>query len=110
MTATELSNTNSYAYAPNKFRLEITFSNPIVNDYPEAEFKDYIHETGLPVNKFTTITALLYDSSNGAETPSSSSEFILASSCDIKLVDGMTIGERDNIESLLSKGVYTHET
>lgn len=110
VTATELSNTNSYAYAPNKFRLEITFSNPIVNDYPEAEFKDYIHETGLPVNKFTTITALLSDSSNGAETPSSSSEFILASSCDIKLVDGMTIGERDIIESLLSKGVYTHET
>lgn len=110
ITATELSNTNSYAYAPNKFRMEITFSSPIVNDYPEAEFKDYIHETGLPVNKFTTITALLSDSSNGAETPSSSSEFILASSCDIKLVDGMTIGERDNIESLLSKGVYTHET
>lgn len=110
VTATEITNTNSYAYAPNKFRLEITFSNPIVNDYPEAEFKDYIYETGLPVNKFTTITALLSDSSNGAETPSSSSEFILASSCDIKLIDGMTIGERDNIESLLSKGVYTHET
>lgn len=110
VTATEITNTNSYGYAPNKFRLEITFSNPIVNDYPESEFKDYIHETGLPVNKFTTITALLSDSSNGAETPSSSSEFILASSCDIKLIDGMTIGERDNIESLLSKGVYTHET
>lgn len=110
VTATEITNVNSYGYAPNKFRLEITFFNPIVNDYPEAEFKDYIHETGLPVNKFTTITALLSDSSNGAETPSSSSEFIIASSCDIKLIDGMTIGERDNIESLLSKGVYTHET
>lgn len=110
VTATEITNVNSYGYAPNKFRLEITFFNPIVNDYPEAEFKDYIHETGLPVNKFTTITSLLSDSSNGAETPSSSSEFILASSCDIKLVDGMTIGERDNIESQLSKGVYTHET
>ena len=110
ITATEITNTNSYGYAPNKFRLEITFYNPIVNDYPEAESKDYIYETGLPVNKFTTITALLSDSSNGAETPSSSSEFILASSCDIKLIDGMTIGERDNIESLLSKGVYTHET
>lgn len=109
-TSTELSNTNSYGYAPNKFRLEITFTNPIVNDYPEEEFKSYLYETGLPVNKFTTITALLSDSSNGAETPSSSYEYIVASSCDIKLIDGMTIGERDKIVSLLSNGVYTHET
>lgn len=110
VTATELSNTNSYGYAPNKFMLEITFMNPIMNDYPEEGFKNYLYETGLPVNKFTTITALLSDSSNGAETPSSSYEYILASSCDIKLIDGMTIGERDKIVSLLSNGVYTHET
>lgn len=110
ITATEITDTNSYGYAPNKFMLEITFYNPIVNDYPEEDFKTYLYETGLPVNKFTTITALLSDSSNGAETPSSSYEFIIASSCDIKLVDGMTIGERNQIESLLSKGVYTHET
>lgn len=110
VTATELTNTNSYGYAPNKFMLEITFMNPIVNDYPEEDFKTYLYESGLPVNKFTTITALLSDSSNGAETPSSSYEYILASSCDIKLIDGMTIGERDTIVSLLSKGVYTHET
>ena len=64
----------------------------------------------LPMNVSEPVIAMVYDSSNGAETPSSSSEFILASSCDIKLIDGMTIGERDNIESLLSKGVYTHET
>lgn len=110
VTATELSNTNSYGYAPNKFMLEITFTNPIVDDYPEEDFKTYLYEIGLPVNKFTTITALLSDSSNGSETPSSSYEFIIASSCDIKLVDGMTIGERDKIVSLLSNGVYTHET
>lgn len=110
VTATELTNTNSYGYAPNKFMLEITFMNPIVNDYPEEGFKTYLYESGLPVNKFTTITALLSDSSNGAETPSSSYEYILASSCDIKLIDGMTIGEHDTIVSLLSKGVYTHET
>lgn len=110
VTATELTNTNSYGYAPNKFMLEITFMNPIVNDYPEEGFKTYLYESGLPVNKFTTITALLSDSSNGAETPSSSYEYILASSCDIKLIDGMTIGERDTIVSLLSKGVYTYET
>lgn len=109
-TATELTNTNSYGYAPNKFMLEITFMNPIVNDYSEEGFKTYLYESGLPVNKFTTITALLSDSSNGAETPSSSYEYILASSCDIKLIDGMTIGERDTIVSLLSKGVYTYET
>lgn len=110
VTATEISNTNSYGYAPNKFMLEITFINPIINDYPEEGFKAYLYESGLPVNKFTTITALLSDSSNGAETPSSSYEYILASSCDIKLIDGMTIGERDTIVSLLSKGVYTYET
>lgn len=110
VTATELTNTNSYGYAPNKFMLEITFMNPIVNDYPEEDFKTYLYESGLPVNKYTTITALLSDSSNGAETPSSSYEYIVASSCDIKLIDGMTIGERDKIVSLLSNGVYTHET
>lgn len=110
VTATEITNANSYGYAPNKFMLEITFYNPIVNDYPEEDFKTYLYESGLPVNKFTTITALLSDSSNGAETPSSSYEYIVASSCDIKLIDGMTIGERDKIVSLLSNGVYTHET
>lgn len=110
ITATENISANSYGYAPNKFMLEITFVNPIVNDYPEDDFKTYLYECGLPVNKFTTITALLSDSSNGAESSSSSYEFIIASSCDIKLVDGMTIGERNQIESLLSKGVYTHET
>lgn len=110
LTATDLTNTNSYGYAPNKFMLEITFMNPIVNDYPEEDFKTYLYESGLPVNKYTTITALLSDSSNGSETPSSSYEYIVASSCDIKLIDGMTIGERDKIVSLLSNGVYTHET
>lgn len=110
VTATELTNTNSYGYAPNKFMLEITFMNPIMNDYPEEGFKNYLYESGLPVNKYTTITALLSDSSNGAETPSSSYEYIVASSFDIKLIDGMTIGERDKIVSLLSNGVYTHET
>lgn len=110
VTATEITNANSYGYAPNKFMLEITFYNPIVNEYPEEDFKTYLYENGLPVNKYATITALLSDSSNGAETPSSSYEYIVASSCDIKLIDGMTIGERDKIVSLLSNGVYTHET
>lgn len=110
ITATEIVNPNSYGYAPNKFMLEVTFYNPTANDNPDSEFHNYQYEHGLPVERYTTITALLSDNSNGAETPSSSYEFIIASSCDLKRADGMTANEKNGIMELLSKGVYTHET